>query len=132
MALPGSGNSLSISQIKAELNSSSNSLHDLSVLAGFSTPDAISEFYGYSAAPTLTPFDMAIMGSPDSNNACQEGPTFPTETFYADADPIAVNTGIYIQPDNTFNGGNMWYWYPAAQWALLISDGGKVDAIVVC
>jgi len=48
MALQSSG-AISISQIKTELGSSSYSLRDLSSAAGKSTPDAISEFYGYSA-----------------------------------------------------------------------------------
>lgn len=48
MALPSSG-PLSISQIHTALGSSSYSLHTLSVAAGKTTPDAISEFYGYSS-----------------------------------------------------------------------------------
>jgi hypothetical protein len=48
MALQSSG-AISISQIKSELGSSSNSLRTLSAAAGKSTPDAMSEFYGYSA-----------------------------------------------------------------------------------
>ena len=48
MALPGVGNSISISQIHNELGSSSYSLRTLSSEAGKSTPDAMSEFYGYS------------------------------------------------------------------------------------
>ena len=47
MALQTSG-AISISQIKTELGSSSNSLRALSDAAGFSTPDSMSEFYGYS------------------------------------------------------------------------------------
>lgn len=47
MALQSSG-AISISQIKAELGSSSYSLRTLSSEAGKSTPDAMSEFYGYS------------------------------------------------------------------------------------
>jgi len=49
MALQGSG-AISLSQIKTELNSSSNSLRTLSAAAGKSTPDAMSEFYGYTGA----------------------------------------------------------------------------------
>lgn len=49
MALPSSG-PLGIGAIRTELGSSSGSLRALSALAGFSTPDAISEFYGYSPA----------------------------------------------------------------------------------
>lgn len=47
MALPPSG-PLSINQIRTELGSASGSLRTLSSLAGFSPPDSISEFYGYS------------------------------------------------------------------------------------
>jgi hypothetical protein len=50
MALQSSG-AIKISEIKAELDSSSNSLRALSDAAGFSTPDAMSEFYGFSAGP---------------------------------------------------------------------------------
>lgn len=49
MALQSSG-AISISQIKTELGSGSYSLRTLSAAAGKSTPDAMSEFYGYSAA----------------------------------------------------------------------------------
>ena len=47
MALQSSG-AISISQIRSELGTSSGSLRTLSSLAGKSTPDAMSEFYGYS------------------------------------------------------------------------------------
>lgn len=49
MALQSSG-AISISEIKTELGSSSNSLRSLSSLAGFSTPDSMSEFYGFAAS----------------------------------------------------------------------------------
>lgn len=52
MALPSSGQ-ISISQIRTELGTSDGSLRNLSSLAGKSTPDAMSEFYGYSAAVTI-------------------------------------------------------------------------------
>jgi len=51
MALQSSG-AISISQIKSELGSSSNSLRGLSSAAGKSTPDAMSEFYGYTSLVT--------------------------------------------------------------------------------
>jgi hypothetical protein len=53
MALQTSG-AISISQIKTELGSSSNSLRALSAAAGKSAPDAMSEFYGYSSLPPLS------------------------------------------------------------------------------
>jgi len=55
MTLQSSG-AISISQIKAELSSSSNSLRDLSADAGFSSPDAMSEFYGYSSPDAMSEF----------------------------------------------------------------------------
>lgn len=48
MALQSSG-PISISDIQTELGSSSGSLRNLSAAAGFTVPDAISEFYGYSS-----------------------------------------------------------------------------------
>ena len=48
MALPSSGQ-ISISQIRTELGTSDGSLRNLSSLAGFSTPDAMSEFYSYAS-----------------------------------------------------------------------------------
>jgi hypothetical protein len=53
MALPSSGQ-LSINDIRTELGTSEGSLRSLSSTAGFSTPDAISEFYGYSGGTTVT------------------------------------------------------------------------------
>lgn len=47
MALQSSG-PISISDIKTELGSSSNSLRTLSSVAGFTTSDSMSEFYSYS------------------------------------------------------------------------------------
>lgn len=51
MALPSSG-AISISQIQTEIGGS-YSLRALSAAAGFATPDAMSEFYGYSASYTV-------------------------------------------------------------------------------
>jgi hypothetical protein len=56
MALPAAGNSISISQIRDELNpvhGSSYSLRQLSSWAGKGTPDAMSEFYGYTSTTTV-------------------------------------------------------------------------------
>ena len=55
MALQSSGQ-ISISNIKAEQNNANNSLRGLSYVAGFSIPDAMSEFYGYSSAPTVVSY----------------------------------------------------------------------------
>lgn len=53
MALPSAGNPLSFSQIRTELSAASTnvSLRSMSSTAGKTTPDAVSEFYGYSNIP---------------------------------------------------------------------------------
>lgn len=53
MALPLSG-PISMSQIKLELSSTSNSLRDYSNTAGETAPDSMSEFYGYSGCNEYT------------------------------------------------------------------------------
>ena len=57
MALPSSG-PLSINDIRTALGSSSGSLRALSALAGFSTPDAISDFYGYNPTPVSYTYNI--------------------------------------------------------------------------
>ena len=53
MTLQSSG-PIKMSEIKAELGSSSNSLRDYSSAAGKFQPDSMTEFYGYSSAPPPT------------------------------------------------------------------------------
>jgi hypothetical protein len=66
MALPSSG-PISGSQIGAELGASAPySLRSMSSTAGFSTPDAMSEFYGYSSAYNVTIYSKAG-ASPNSS-----------------------------------------------------------------
>jgi hypothetical protein len=92
MPLPTAGNSISISQIRTELGTSSGSLRTLSSLAGFSTPDAMSEFYGYSTAVTVN----VNVYVPSTMN-CYNYFTFGASTESA----VAVNTNV---------GVNI-YWY---------------------
>jgi len=77
MALPSSGE-ISIGDIRTEIGSSSGSLRTLSSAAGKSTPDAMSEFYGYSHV-TLTSFSSSINTS--FLNVCNESITV---TYYHD------------------------------------------------
>lgn len=53
MTLPTSG-PLSINAIRTELATTTGSLRALSSQAGFSTPDAMSDFYGYNNNVTIT------------------------------------------------------------------------------
>ena len=128
MALPSSG-SLSISAIKTELGSSSNSLRTLSGLAGFSTPDAISEFYGYSA---LTAITLSDVGFNDTEQGCSEGPNSETASYYSTTDPVAVNSYIYDNNRDIFNGNNQWFYYPSGTKLIQIGEDGKVNDIYSC
>ena len=53
MALQSSG-AISMSEIGTELSNASRSLRTLSAAAGKSTPDSMSEFYGYSAGGSFS------------------------------------------------------------------------------
>jgi hypothetical protein len=91
MALPSSG-PLGIAAIRTELGSTSGSLRALSALASFSTPDAISEFYGYNAAVTvnITAYYPAFM-------QCSSLYTFAATSSIAVN--INVNVGISWEGD---------------------------------
>lgn len=81
MALQSSG-AIKISEIKAELGSSSNSLRTLSAAAGFSTPDAMSEFYGYSAGPPPSTKYWQGDGVNDTLRFTNSGIPWSTTTAY--------------------------------------------------
>jgi hypothetical protein len=59
MALPGSG-AISISQIRANLNTSNGSLRFLSARAGKTTPDSMSEFRGYQYPPAYITYSQNV------------------------------------------------------------------------
>jgi hypothetical protein len=79
VALQSSG-AISISQIKAELGNSSNSLRTLSAAAGKSTPDSMSEFYGYSAFAVPT-FKTVATGSTVTGGGTAGNPYVITQVF---------------------------------------------------
>ena len=90
MALPTSG-PLSFTDIAGELSfSSPYSLRSMSSTAGFSTPDAVSEFYGYSGGGLI-----AVSWGYSTirvSNACRALPT----QFYADGSDLSSATIIYM------------------------------------
>lgn len=100
MALPTSG-PISISQIKAELGSGSNSLRELSAAAGKSTPDAMSEFYGYSI-PTTTTVPPVTCGpitvgynATNRNTACSNWNSGIVITVYSSPQNLSTSTILY-------------------------------------
>lgn len=68
MALPYYPTPLSISMIRNELGVSSSSLLTLSLMADFSAPYFMSEFYGYSAGPTYTFYGYGYSFDPCEGN----------------------------------------------------------------
>ena len=90
MTLPLSG-PLSLSAIATELGTiTPYSLRSMSSTAGFTTPDTVSEFYGYSAAPTTVTLyidisvnNFSTYGYQGDNNSWQiVDNTTSTEVFY--------------------------------------------------
>jgi hypothetical protein len=104
MALPSSG-PLSFSAIANELGTSlSNvSLRGMSNSAGFSTPDSVSEFYGYSGGGLI-----AVSwgyNSRRSSSACTASQT----TFYADSSSPNTATVVYFDAEGTMPGFTGYY-----------------------
>lgn len=79
MALQSSG-PISISDIKTELGSSDNSLRILSSDAGFSKPDSMSEFYGYSFSSFSNDYALDYDGVNDLVRGSTNG-NIPNQTF---------------------------------------------------
>lgn len=87
MPLPSSG-SLSINQIRVELGSGSYSLRTLSAAAGKSTPDAISEFYGFSAAPQYYAYTVEVFTC--YAGSCYGSMYTPLNGYLVSANPLDV------------------------------------------
>jgi len=104
MALQSSG-AISITDIRTELGSSSYSLRTLSAAAGFSTPDAMSEFYGYTsqttpsvttnAASSVTVTSVILNGNVTSDG----GTTVTARGFY-----FGTNSNVTSNP--TYGSGS--------------------------
>lgn len=108
MALPSSG-PLSLGQIATELGvSHSNvSLRSLSATAGFSIPDSISKFYGYSHVV------IDICGSSSAGNASgfitsSEEVNITLTVFFTVYDDMG---GQYDQTAQIFNGSANGSWF---------------------
>lgn len=91
MPIPSSG-SISISQIMTEVGSSSGSLRALSSASGFFTPDAMSEFYGYTRLQ-----DVYIRYYSPSYMGCYNFYTFAANaTDYINQIPLQTTLNIFI------------------------------------
>ena len=131
MALQSSG-AISINDIRVELGQAqaNSSLRTLSSLASKSSPDAMSEFYGFSAA-TAYSFLMGDGGSGygDYSTACAEA--YDAITLYSSSTSLAVNVVLYT--DNTlssiFSGNG---WYKSGSSVYEIASDGKITSVRGC
>jgi len=125
MALPSSG-PLSISQIHTALGSSSYSLHTLSVAAGKTTPDAISEFYGYSS---LT-YVYLYYGS-TKTIACSG---VSAGYFYINSSDLSTATKIYTNSGGTTYASTAFYsdGSIARSWSSSTTVLAAASACVIC
>ena len=123
MALPSSGQ-LTFSAIAAELGLSTSpgvDLRGMSSDAGFSTPDAISEFYGYSNAYTET--QTVTVG------------TFYDGTAYVPTTSYGFNASLSMGSisDGTFNAKsgeaiNSLHWSDLNSMSFTIADSSNTNA----
>lgn len=128
MTLQSSGQ-ISLSDIKTELGSSANDFRSLHAAAGFSTPDSISEFYGYSAV-TWFSTDISETGFEDSGQACAEGPSYGTiRVFYTQAGFDNLKTS---ENGEEFNGNSLWYYVASSAGSYIIDSRGRVGEFVSC
>jgi hypothetical protein len=130
MALQSSG-AISIDDIRVELGQAqaNSSLRSLSSLAGKSTPDAMSEFYGFSNA---TSFDISEIGFPDAEQCCLEGSNFGTQAVYSSSTSLALNVELFSGSSlsETFDGQDNWWYYNGVSY--FINSTGKITDVFTC
>jgi len=133
MALQTSG-PLSINDIRVELGQAqaNSSLRSLSALAGKSTPDAISEFYGYSNVTSTSVF-LVEPGVSDGREACSvSGGEF--QVWWAGPGcPGSTNT-FYTDPGLTtpFDGQYLWWKSYECNAIYYIMDNGFIEGYGPC
>jgi hypothetical protein len=138
MALPSSGQ-LSLNDIRVELQEAqaNSSLGTLSNLAGFTDPDAVSEFYGYSYANYNTVSIINTQYS-SSKDACDDtgednltlyfSGTGGTPACPATGDTLYTNSAL----TTVFNGGSNWYRSNECMGAYFILSDGFVEGAADC
>ena len=131
MALQTTG-AISIDNIRTELGQAqaNSSLRALSALASKSSPDAMSDFYGFSAATEYQFYQGDDGGFGGWEAACSDS-TSPL-TLYSSSVSLAVDVYLYNDTALTsaFDGGELWYKYGAS--AYQIKNGGKIMAVHGC
>lgn len=141
MAVPSSGQLKLYADIQTEAGGaqSNTSLHNLSVYAGFSTPDAMSDFYGWAdiELPSVTTNGISSVGSSSmtlngnltstgNDTSVQVGFYFGTSTNRTSNTKVQQGTrsttGTYALGRSGLGYGTTYY-----SWAYAISDAGEVQ-----
>ena len=141
MALQSSGQ-ISFSNIAGELGSSTPySLRDMSNFAGFTTPDTMSEFYGYDAGgggPTLTQFFITNVYSGNPHDICSISCEIPAWHTGLMALP-GIGDTVYTDSAGTIPLTTGWYGFYSSQYGpakiimrLSNADNGEILTIYNC
>lgn len=128
---------MSINDIRVELGQAqaNSSLRSLSSLAGFSTPDAVSEFYGYSQAAYNT---LQIVNVPTNfSEACfVDGEEITLYFSGSGGTPACPSTGVTLYEDpgltSAFNGQDRWWKSYQCNAKYFIMTNGFIEGIGSC
>ena len=129
MALPSSG-ALSMRDIADELGinpDTSLSLAGMSGTAGFSDPDSISEFYGYSNGLPSISLDY---GQYSSSQACSFGATGTKYHDGAGSFP-AINDKLYTDSAGT-SPATAGYYSNTTSWVRVFGTAGNIISSGTC
>jgi hypothetical protein len=138
MALPSSG-TLSLNDIRVELGlaQSNVSLGSMSNSVGFTDPDAVSEFYGYSYANYNT-FSIINTGYDDSGTACGNKDDDNLTLYFAGSGgtPACPTTGVILYTDtaltNVFDGLFQYWRSNQCNASYYIMEDGFIEGITAC
>ena len=138
MALPSSGQ-LSLNDIRVELGlaQSNVSLGSMSNSVGFTDPDAVSEFYCYSAANYNT-FSIINTGYDNGEEACGDGNDDNLTLYFSGSGgtPACPTTSVILYTDtaltNVFDGLSQWWRSNQCNASYYILDNGFIEGITAC
>ena len=131
MALQSSG-AISIDNIRTELGQAqaNSSLRSLSSLAGKSTPDAMSEFYGYSAV-TYTAISTEIFGN--LGQLCNGEPGEGITVYSAAYSQLVVGDTLYSDSAGApYNGGSNYHKNMNSGNGYRVREDGRVVSEHIC
>ena len=138
MTLPASG-TISLNDIRIELQQASAnvSLGAMSNLVGFTDPDAVSEFYGYSY-PLYNTLTINEIPKDTYEDACELADSDKKTVYFAGGGgtPACPAQGVTLYTSSAlttaYNGGGFWWRSKQCNAAYSITSGGFLTAIQGC